>query len=117
MPIIHELFFFSLRGDIVQCSTDLAVHYNVTLFTLDYHTCIPSSTNCRAPFRRKFPRYTILGKLLLSGSQLGLMQQEIVHAADTQDAHTWKSGADAMHQRTARVTKVVCHGLVLARGL
>jgi len=44
------------------------------------------------------------------------VQREIVHATYTQDTHARESRADAIHERTARGTEVVGHGVVLARG-
>jgi len=44
------------------------------------------------------------------------MQREIVHAAYPQDTHARKSRADPIHERAARGTEVVGHGIVLARG-
>jgi sugar phosphate isomerase/epimerase len=44
------------------------------------------------------------------------VQREIVHAAYAQDTHARESRADAIHERAARGTEVVGHGVVLARG-
>lgn len=69
------------------------------------------------------PAHSILGELLDPGFQLGLVQMEIVHGADAQDAHPGKAGPDAIHERAARGAKVVGHGLargdaaLLAKGL
>lgn len=68
-------------------------------------------------FRRKLPGHAIFGKLLHGRSQLGLMQREIIDAADTQDAHAGEGGADAVHERAAGGAEVVGHGVVLAGGL
>ena len=66
--------------------------------------------------RGEFPRHTVLGKLLHSWLQLGLVQREVIHAADPQDTHSREGRTDAIHERAARGTEVVGHGVVLACG-
>lgn len=73
--------------------------------------------NLPGPFQARKPAHTVLGKLLQRGSQLGLVQGEIVHGADAQDAHAGESGADAIHERAARGTEVVGHGMVRVDGV
>jgi len=68
----------------------------------------------RSPFSRLFPRHPILGKLLHRRSQRCLHQREIVHTAQTQDAHAWERSANTIHERAARVTEVIRHGVVFA---
>lgn len=43
------------------------------------------------------------------------MQREVVHTAYAQDTHAGESRADTIHERAARITKVVGHGVTLAR--
>jgi hypothetical protein len=63
------------------------------------------------------PGHTVLGKLLQCGSQLGLVQREIVHGAYAQDTHVRESRADAIHERAARGTEVVGHGVARLDGV
>jgi hypothetical protein len=65
-------------------------------------------------FRGEFPRYAILGKLLYRGSQLGLVEREIIYTAYMQDTYTRESCTDVIHERAARGTEVVGYGVVLA---
>ena len=66
------------------------------------------------PFHGRFPAHTILDKLLGRRLQLGLVQVEIVHCADAQDAVTGETGTDAVHEGAAGGAEVVRHGV--ARG-
>lgn len=72
--------------------------------------------NLLDPLHATQPAHTVLGKLLHCGSQLGLVQMEIVHGADAQDTLPQESRADAVHERAARGTEVVGHGVARADG-
>lgn len=63
------------------------------------------------------PAHPVLGELLDSGPQLGLMQIEIIHRADTRDIPAGKARADAVHERAARGTEVVGHGVTRGDGV
>lgn len=56
------------------------------------------------------PIDAVLDELLDTGAQLRLVQMQIVHGADAQDAGAREAGADAVHERAARVAEVVGHG-------
>jgi hypothetical protein len=60
------------------------------------------------------PTDTALNELLLSRFQLILKQIEIIYGTDAQNALARGTRADAVHERTARGTEVVSHGV--ARG-
>ena len=70
--------------------------------------------NLLDPFYTTKPVHTALGKLLHSGSQLGLLQMEIVHGTDAQDTLSRGPRAHTIHKRAASGTEVVGH--VIARG-
>ena len=76
-----------------------------------------------SPLHTTQPAHTFLGELLHLGSDLGLVQMEIVHGADAQDALARPARADAVHERAARGAEVVGHGVArgdgarLAKGL
>lgn len=67
------------------------------------------------PLRGLLPRHTATSKLLHRRSQLSLHQREIIHASNTQDTHSGERRANTIHQRTARATEVVGHGILLSR--
>lgn len=62
------------------------------------------------------PAHTALCKLLHSGSQLGLVQMEVVYGADAQDTLPRETRADAVHERAARGAEVIGHGVAGADG-
>ncbi|KAL9035609.1 MAG: hypothetical protein Q9214_006499 [Letrouitia sp. 1 TL-2023] len=66
------------------------------------------------PIHATQPAHAIFGKLLHPGSQLGLVEMEIIHGANAQDALPRKGRADAIHERAARGTEIIGHGV--ARG-
>lgn len=70
-----------------------------------------------SPFRWGLPRHAILRKDLHRGPQFRLVQGEIVHTANAQDAHARERRADAVHKRAARRTEVIRHRVVLAGSL
>lgn len=72
--------------------------------------------NLPDPLHARQPTHTVLIKLLHSRSQLRLMQTEIVHGANAQNALSRHSRADTIHERAARGTEVVGHGIAGADG-
>lgn len=67
--------------------------------------------NLSSAIHTREPGNTILDELLRPRPQLRLVQVEIVYGADAQDALPGESRADAVHQRPARGTEVVGHGV------
>jgi hypothetical protein len=60
------------------------------------------------------PVHSVLHEQLPPRPQLRLMQMEIVHGADAQDAEARERRADAVHERAARRAEVVGHGAARA---
>ena len=75
------------------------------------------------PLHTTQPAHTLLNKLLPLRSDFSLVQMEIVHGADAQDALSRPARADAVHERAARGAEVIGHGVArgdgtgLAKGL
>jgi hypothetical protein len=62
-------------------------------------------------YRTTQPTRTILDKLLDLGLQHRLLQVEVVHRANPQDALPGEARADAVHERAARRAEVIGHGV------
>lgn len=63
------------------------------------------------------PVHPVLHVILDLWSQFGLMQAEIIHRPNAEDARARVPGADAIHERAARGTEIVGHGVARLNGL
>ena len=105
------------RGSIDQLPSYKTIKVSFTLLThCPFPLSVSAPLNLFDPFQPTQPAHTVLGKLLHSGSQLALLQVEILNSADTQDTLPRETRADAVHERTARGTEVVDHGVARANG-
>lgn len=110
-PILH----FAKPSKTQKCSQIHVLHPDTFQLYELYVQTILLKLFCT--LRRKFPRSAVLCELLHRRSQLRVVQGEIIHASDAQNAHPRESSANTVHERATGRAEIIGHGIVLAWGL